>query len=77
MKWSNLTRLLSASGDQNSEDISGMVATINSLGPILDDVVMHGIEVVNELPRGRTNNIDGKTPADRAPRLEAAQGWSA
>jgi hypothetical protein len=60
--------------------MSDMVATINSIGPDLDDVVinvMHRIDVVIELPWGGANRIDRKTPTDRARSLEAAQGWSA
>jgi hypothetical protein len=54
-----------------------MVAIINSIWPVLDDIVMHGLDVVSELPRGSTNNSDRTIPADRALGLEAAQGWSA
>jgi hypothetical protein len=65
------------SSGRNSEDISDMIATIHSNGPVLDDVVMHAIEVVNGLLWGRTNKIDNKTPTDRARGLEVISGWSA
>jgi hypothetical protein len=60
--------------------MSDMVATIISIGAVLDDIVisvMHRIEVVNELPWDSTNQIHRKIPTDRARSLEAAHSWSA